>query len=49
MSARRNVVQDQPAMDFMVKILSVIYVGGAYGLVLVSLVQAAILVSWLRG
>lgn len=49
MSARRKAVENQPAMDFMVKILSVIYVGGAYGLVLVSLVQAAILVSWLRG
>ncbi|MBF0144621.1 MAG: hypothetical protein HQL84_00865 [Magnetococcales bacterium] len=49
MSARRRAVVNPPSMNFMVKILSVIYVGGAYGLVLVSLVQAAILVSWLRG
>ncbi|MBF0107834.1 MAG: hypothetical protein HQL76_01475 [Magnetococcales bacterium] len=49
MSARRRAVEPPPAMNFMVRILSLIYVGGAYGLVLVSLVQAAILVSWLRG
>ncbi|MEO5376227.1 MAG: hypothetical protein H7832_00350 [Magnetococcus sp. DMHC-6] len=30
------------------KILAAVYVGGAYGLILVSLVQAVILVSWLR-
>lgn len=49
MPARRKTVESHPAMDIMVKILSAIYVGGAYGLVLVSLVQAAILVAWLRG
>lgn len=32
----------------MVKVLAAIYVGGAYGLILISLVQAAIIVSWLR-
>ncbi|MBF0293665.1 MAG: hypothetical protein HQL96_00630 [Magnetococcales bacterium] len=31
-----------------VKILSALYVGGAYGLIAVSLVQAMILVSWIR-
>ncbi len=31
-----------------VKILAAVYVGGAYGLLLISLAQAAILISWLR-
>lgn len=37
----------QQSRDIMVKILAAIYVGGAYGLILVSLAQAAILFSWL--
>lgn len=31
-----------------VKILGALYVGGAYGLIVMSLVQAMILVSWIR-
>ncbi|MBF0429513.1 MAG: hypothetical protein HQL94_11370 [Magnetococcales bacterium] len=31
-----------------VKILNVLYVGGAYGLIAMTLVQAMILVSWIR-
>lgn len=31
-----------------VKILNMLYVGGAYGLIAVSLVQVMILISWIR-
>lgn len=36
------------AQDAVVKFLSFVCVGGAYGLVAISLVQAYILVSWLN-
>ncbi|MBF0157936.1 MAG: hypothetical protein HQL58_00255 [Magnetococcales bacterium] len=34
--------------DMTVKILSAVYVGGAYGLILAALIQAVVIVSWLR-
>ena len=38
----------QRTRDVMVKILAAVYLGGAYGLILISLVQAYVLVTWLR-
>ncbi len=34
------------AQNLLVKILGAIYVGGAYGLILVTFVQIAIVISW---
>ncbi|MBF0142184.1 MAG: hypothetical protein HQL57_00095 [Magnetococcales bacterium] len=31
-----------------VRVLAAVYVGGAYGLILISLIQAIILVQWLQ-
>jgi hypothetical protein len=36
----------QRAQGFLVKILAAIYVGGAYGLILITMVQIAIVFSW---
>ena len=36
------------AQEALVKVLSFVYVGGAYGLIAVAFVQAYILVSWLQ-
>ena len=36
----------QQAQGILVKILAAIYVGGAYGLILISMVQVAIVISW---
>ncbi|MBF0189623.1 MAG: hypothetical protein HQL99_00565 [Magnetococcales bacterium] len=33
---------------FTVKILNALYVGGAYGLILMAVVQVMILISWIR-
>ncbi|MBF0124134.1 MAG: hypothetical protein HQL60_02215 [Magnetococcales bacterium] len=37
-----------PTRDMTVKILSAVYVGGAYSLILAALIQAIVIVSWLR-
>ena len=36
----------QLAQNILVKILAAIYVGGAYGLILITVVQIAIVFSW---
>ncbi|MBF0177372.1 MAG: hypothetical protein HQL63_11085 [Magnetococcales bacterium] len=38
----------QQTRDVGSRILEAVYVGGAYGLILISLVQALVLISWLR-
>ena len=36
----------QKAQSLLVKILAAVYVGGAYGLILITVVQIAIVISW---
>ena len=46
MSVRQGGQKLQQAQSFLVKFLAAVYVGGAYGLILITLVQAAIVISW---
>ena len=49
---KQATIADQPndklhkAQGFFVKMLAAIYVGGAYGLILITLVQIAVVISW---
>ncbi|GAB0057732.1 hypothetical protein SIID45300_02064 [Candidatus Magnetaquicoccaceae bacterium FCR-1] len=45
MSSEQNVAEGS---NVTVKILNALYVGGAYGLILMTVVQVLILVSWIR-
>ncbi len=48
MSESDNSQKPQQTQGMAVKILAAVYVGGAYGLILISLVQAVVLISWLQ-
>lgn len=48
MMERRREGRWHQAGSVLAKILAAVYVGGAYGLILISLVQVYILVSWFR-
>ncbi|MBF0359253.1 MAG: hypothetical protein HQL70_11675 [Magnetococcales bacterium] len=49
---KQATIIDQPsdklhkAQGYFVKMLAAIYVGGAYGLILITLVQIAVVISW---
>ncbi|MBF0164176.1 MAG: hypothetical protein HQM01_06635 [Magnetococcales bacterium] len=45
MSSEQKVAESS---NVTVKILNALYVGGAYGLILMTVVQVMILVSWIR-
>jgi hypothetical protein len=46
MNAHQENHKLQQAQSILVKILAAIYVGGAYGLILITMVQVAIVISW---
>ncbi|MBF0453595.1 MAG: hypothetical protein HQL72_02115 [Magnetococcales bacterium] len=46
MAASQSGHKFQQAQNVLVKILAAVYVGGAYGLILISMVQIAIVISW---
>lgn len=41
-----NIPKTQYAQDMIVKILATVYVGGAYGLVIITVIQICIVLSW---